>query len=149
MSYEQKGAWLMLWVAAGVYAVYAAIVLGLFGGERLESSPWVPAMLITIGASIVASIIVSIVIGIVTGMVTGKATPQGERTDVRDKQIYRFGEYVGRWPLIVAALCALIMAMASVEGFWIGNVIYLGFLLSAVLSSIVKIVAYRRGLPTW
>jgi hypothetical protein len=29
--------------------------------------------------------------------------------------------------------------------FWIANVIYLGFVLSAVAGSVVKLVAYRRG----
>jgi hypothetical protein len=41
------------------------------------------------------------------------------------------------------------MAMAELPHFWIANVIYLGFVLSAVLGSTLKIVAYRRGLPGW
>ena len=38
------------------------------------------------------------------------------------------------------------MALAKVDYFWIANVIYLGFVLWAVVGSAVKLVAYRRGL---
>ena len=31
--------------------------------------------------------------------------------------------------------------------FWIANVMYLAFVLSAVLSTIVKVIGYRWGLP--
>ena len=41
---------------------------------------------------------------------------------------------------------ALGMAMAKWDYFWIANVIYLGFVLWAVVGSAVKLVAYRRGL---
>ena len=41
------------------------------------------------------------------------------------------------------------MAMAEWDYFWIANVIYLCFVLSAILGSIAKIVAYRQGFPQW
>ena len=44
------------------------------------------------------------------------------------------------------AAAALVMAMAKAEYFWIANVIYLGFVLWAVAGSVLKLVAYRRGL---
>ena len=67
-------------------------------------------------------------------------------SDVRDKEIYRFGEYASRWFVIAGAGAALVMAMAKVDYFWIANVIYLGFTLWAVAGSAVKLVAYRRGM---
>ena len=41
--------------------------------------------------------------------------------------------------------------LALFEGgyFWIANVIYLGFVLSAILSSVTKVIVYRKGVPTW
>ena len=33
--------------------------------------------------------------------------------------------------------------------FWIANVIYLGFVLSGIVASIAKLVAYRRGFQSW
>jgi hypothetical protein len=72
--------------------------------------------------------------------------PDSRRGDVRDREITRFGEYASRWFLVAAAAAALVMAMAKWDYFWIANVIYLGFVLWAVVGSAVKLVAYRRGL---
>ena len=47
---------------------------------------------------------------------------------------------------MAGAAAALFMAMAKVDYFWIANVIYLGFVLWAVAGSVLKLVAYRRGL---
>ena len=68
------------------------------------------------------------------------------RADVRDRDISRFGDHVSRWFVIGGAAAALLMAMARWEYFWIANVIYLGFVLWAVVGSAVKLVAYRRGM---
>ena len=48
--------------------------------------------------------------------------------------------------MVAGAAAALVMAMAKVDYFWIANVIYLGFVLWAVAGSVLKLVAYRRGL---
>jgi hypothetical protein len=66
--------------------------------------------------------------------------------DVRDREISRFGEYASRWLVIAGAAAGLVMAMARWDYFWIANVIYLGFVLWAITGSVVKLVAYRRGL---
>ena len=42
-----------------------------------------------------------------------------------------------------------VMAMAELDYFWIANLIYLAFVLSAILGSVAKIVAYRRGFQPW
>ena len=47
---------------------------------------------------------------------------------------------------VAGAAAALVMAMAKVDYFWIANVIYLGFVLWAVAGSVLKLLAYRRGL---
>ena len=72
-----------------------------------------------------------------------------DRTDQRDKEIYRFGEYVGRWFVVIGAVAALVLAMAEVDHFWIANALYLAFVLSALLSSAAKLVTYRRGFQLW
>ena len=48
--------------------------------------------------------------------------------------------------LVAGAAAGMFMAMAKVDYFWIANVIYLGFVLWAVGGSVLKLVAYRRGL---
>jgi hypothetical protein len=102
----------------------------------------VPAILWAIGASIIASIVIHIIVSI--------ASPKdADKRDARDKQIDRRGELVGRWFVIAGALAALVLAMLQLPHFWIANVIYLGFVLSAILASVAKIVFYRRGMPAW
>jgi hypothetical protein len=68
------------------------------------------------------------------------------RKDVRDKEIYRFGEYASRWLIVAGAAAGFFLALAKVDYFWIANVIYLGFVLWAVVGSAIRLVAYRRGL---
>jgi len=66
-----------------------------------------------------------------------------------DREIYRFGEYIGQSFVVIGGVAALLMAMAEWDHFWIANVIYLTFVLSAMLGSVAKIVAYRRGFQPW
>ena len=68
------------------------------------------------------------------------------RKDVRDREIGRFGEYVGGIFLGVGMLVPFGLTLAEVEYFWIGNAIYLTFAFSALVGTVVKLVAYRRGL---
>lgn len=142
MSFEEKSAWIMGVVAAGSYAVYLAIVLGLAGTMPLVDFPYVAPLLWTIGASIGISIALHAVIGIFSPREAGKK-------DQRDREIYRFGEYIGQSFVVFGGVVALLMAMAEVQHFWIANVIYLTFVLSAILGSVAKVVAYRRGFQPW
>ncbi len=69
--------------------------------------------------------------------------------DQRDREINRFGDYIGQSFVIVGGVAALGLAMAELSYFWIANAIYLGFVLSSILGSTAKIVAYRWGFPRW
>ena len=131
MPFEEKTAWLYGAVSLTAYAVYLGLLL--------TGADYIPALLWTIGASIVTNIAGTIAIGTVTRR--GK--------DQRDRDIYKFGEYVGNSFVVVGAVSALILALLSAPHFWIANVLYLCFVLSAVLGTVAKLVAYRRGLPQW
>ena len=141
MSYEEKAAWVQGIVAVLGYGVYLAIILPRVGDGALADVPYVDAMLWTIGAGIVAGIIGGIFVGITSRGRTQK--------DQRDRQIYRHGEYAGMSFVVIGALGALILAMIEADWFWIANLLYLCFVLSAILGWIFKSVAYRRGLPEW
>jgi len=39
--------------------------------------------------------------------------------------------------------------VAEVEHFWIANAIYLAYVVAALISSIAKIVVYRKGFWPW
>jgi len=71
---------------------------------------------------------------------------EADKSDERDKDIKRFGEYVGGIVLAIGMLVPFGLALAESESFWIANAMYLAFVLSALTSSVVKVVAYRRGL---
>jgi len=139
VSYEEKGTWVYLVTSAAAYAVYLAIMLGRVASTPVDQVPYVAVLLWTCGASIVANM--------AGRMLVEMARPSdSRRADVRDKEIYRFGEYASRWFLVAGAAAAMLMAMAKWDYFWIANVIYLGFVLWAVGGSALKLAAYRRGL---
>jgi len=143
VSYEEKGTWVFLVVAITGYGVYLALVLPqLAAGTAIDDVDYAGPMLWTIGGAIVAAIIGRIVLEIVS--------PSETRSpDVRDREIDRLGDRVGNSFVVIGALAALVLAMLQVHWFWIANAVYLCFVLSAVLLSITKLVAYRKGVPTW
>ncbi len=162
MSYEERGTWIYLVISAGVYAVYVAVVLSQAADPITETAYEVP-LLWSIGAAITAAIVVRIVVEIGAGVVRGvgdevaevgprtgarsqRRTTDPYRADARDREIDRLGTLRTWWVLVAAALVALLMALAEWSHFWIANVIYLGFVLQAISSAIVKLVAYKRGL---
>ncbi|MGH2488699.1 MAG: hypothetical protein ACRDFR_03670 [Candidatus Limnocylindria bacterium] len=139
MSFEEKGTWVYLVVNVVTYAAYLSIILGRAENIPLTEVSYVSTMLWTIGIAIALSIFGHIAVAI--------AKPsEADKRDVRDKDINRFGEYVGGIVLAVGTLVPFGLAMAEVAHFWIANAIYLAFVQSALTASVVKIVAYRRGL---
>ncbi|GAA0393693.1 hypothetical protein GCM10009541_40950 [Micromonospora gifhornensis] len=142
VTHEEKRAWIMLVVSVIAYAGYVAVVLGRQDGGSLTAVPYVGALLWTVGGAMVASIVAEIVMGM--------ANPRASRVkDVRDREIGRLGDHVGQAFVIIGAVSAMLMAMAEWDWFWIANVIYLCFVLSAVIGSLAKVIVYRRGVPQW
>lgn len=142
MTHQEKRAWIMLVVSTVAYAVYAATILGRTHGHPLTRVPYAADLLWTVGAAILASIVAEIALGIVN--------PRASRLkDVRDRQIGQFGDYTGSAFVVIGAVAAMLMAMAGWDRFWIANVIYLCFFLSAILGSITKIIGYRKTFPQW
>ena len=96
--------------------------------------------------TIVGAIAAGIVGGIVLGISSGKG---GAQRDERDRQIERFGDRVGNGFVVIGGVGALVLALLSADHFWIANLLYLCFVISAVLQVVAKVVAYRRGLQSW
>lgn len=147
MSYEEKNTWVFAFIAPLAFIVYLVLLFTQLDGRPLAEADYVWPMLGTILGAIVAGILGGIVVGIVTGIASGGK--DDGKSDLRDKQINRFGEYIGSAFLVTGALGALVLAWFEAAHFWIANVLYLAFVLQAILSSIAKLVAYRRGLRTW
>jgi len=139
MSYEEKGTWAYLVAVAGAYAAYLAIILG-----RLHTAP---AAEVSYGWVLLWTTVASVAASTLGRTLIETARPSdGRRSDARDAEIYRYGEYASRWFVVSGAAVGFVLALAKADYFWIANAIYLGFVLWAVAGSVVKIVAYRRGL---
>ena len=137
MSHEEKSSWVLGLMALLPLTVYVAVTFQQGATMPLTETPYVATMLWTIIGSIVVSIVIHIGLGLFS---------RDRKKDQRDREFYNFGERVGSGFLVAGALAALIMAWLEIDWFWIANVLYLGFSLSGVLSSVAKIVAYRRGI---
>lgn len=138
MSSEEKRTWISALVGVVVPVVYLAIILSKVPGTDVARIAYVVPMLTAIGVGIGAGIVLGIVAAVVSPRDAGK-------TDERDREINRRGEYVGFYVMSIAAIVPLGLAMAEVAHFWIAHALYLAFVLAALASAAVKIVAYRRG----
>ena len=142
MTHQEKRAWIMLVVSAAAYAVYLAVILSRAGGHPLVRVPYAAALLWTVGAAIGASIVAETALGVVN-------RGDSRLKDERDRRIGALGDQVGSSFVVIGAVAAMLMAMAGWDRFWIANVIYLCFFLSAILGSVTRVIAYRKGLPQW
>lgn len=139
MAVEEKRAWALAVSAVVGYVVYVLLVLNRMDGRSLAETPYVGALLWTIG--------LGIVIGIASGIWFGiAARHDGLQVDERDREIGRFGDHVGQSFVVIGGISAMALAMFEVAHFWIANVLYLCFVLSALFGSMAKIAAYRRGI---
>jgi hypothetical protein len=142
VTHEEKRAWIRLVVAVLGYTAYVIVILAGRNGRPLASVPYAGVLLWTVGAAIVAAILAE------AAMAAGN--PRASRvTDDRDREIGRLGEHVGQSFVVIGAVAAMLMAMADWDHFWIANVVYLCFVLSAILAGVTKVVVYRRSLPQW
>jgi cell division protein FtsW (lipid II flippase) len=142
MAFAEKRAWIMLVVSTVVYVAYVVIILGRASGVPLAGVSYASTLLGAVVTSIVATIVANIAVGI--------ATPKDEqKPDQRDREIHRSSEYVGQSFVVIGSLSALLLALAQAPYFWIANAVYACFVLSALLSSIVKIFGYRKGFGSW
>ena len=141
--------WVNAVVSAIVPAVYFTIVLGQLAQVPASEIAYQRPMLIAIGVSIVLTILGSIAMGIGSGisaeiMEPGSGADIG-RTDERDVTIGRRGELVGYYVSSVGVVGAMALTMLEYDYFWIANTLYLAFVVAAVVSAAVELVAYRRG----
>lgn len=140
MTHEEKRAWIRLVVAVLGYCAYVAVIAARIDGRPLPDVPYARVLLWTVGGAIVASILAEIGMALLN--------PGASRTtDERDREIGRLGDHVGQGFVAIGAVAAMVMAMASWDRFWIANVIYLCFVLSAILGGVTKVIVYRRSFP--
>ncbi len=142
MSFEEKNAWLYALITVVAYVTYVMAIL-----ERAQDVPWaevsyVAPMLWSIGGAVVASVL---------GTILVVMTAPGDRDtkDERDLMYSRYGDAVGMWVLSGGVVGALGLTMAELPHFWIGNAIYLSFVLAALGGTVVRLLGYRLGFQPW
>jgi hypothetical protein len=140
MAREEKNAWIFGAVAVIAYVTYVVVVVSRAGAAPLADVAYVAPLLWSVALAILANVVLGII---------ASATSRREATlkDQRDREISRRSELIGQSFVVAGAVAAMLMAMAQWDYFWIANVIYLAFVLSAVLASVARIVAYRAGFP--
>jgi len=139
MSYEEKGSLVYLMVTIGTYAVDVGLIISRADGIPLADVPYRSPMLWSMGVAIGLSIVGRILVEIARPSDTHKL-------DARDRDINRFGEYIGGTVLALGMLLPFGLALWAADHFWIANAMYFVFALSAVVGAGAKLIAYRRGL---
>ena len=138
VAFEEKRSWIMLVTSIAGYVPYLVIVLGRLGDVPVGDVAYADVLLWSIGGAIGVNIVINIVVGMF-----------GRNTDTRDREIRRVGDYIGQSFVVIGGVSALIMALLELDYFWIANVIYLCFVLSAILGGITKVIVYRQSFPQW
>jgi len=139
MSYEEKGIWVYLVVTIATFTGFVAIVLRDAAGGPLAAVDYLPTLLWSIGISIGAAIIGRVLVEVVR-------PSDSYTTDSRDRDINRRGEHIGGLVLGIGMVGPFVLAVLEADHFWIVSAMFATFTLYAVVGSIVKLVAYRRGM---
>lgn len=97
-------------------------------------------------AQMLVMIVVFVLLVIVAHIGIAVLDPEStDASDERDRDINRWGEYVGGFVLGTGALVALALAMLEVAHFYIAHAILAFLVLSEIVGDVTKIVLYRRG----
>jgi predicted membrane protein len=139
MSFREKNLWIYAFLVTIVSAVYFFSVAMELGRTAVGDIAYQPRLLGAIGAVIALSVAGTILAAIVSPR-------EADKTDERDRHIDRLGESLGFMLVGFLMLIPLGLAMTGSQPFWIANTIYGGFVVSTLVSTAVKVVAYRRGL---
>jgi hypothetical protein len=139
VSYEEKGTWAYVVVGVVVFVGYVAWVVRAADGGPLADVAYVRPLLWAIGISVVATVVGRVLLEIVR-------PSESTRPDVRDRDVARFGDYLGGQVFSILGAGVLVLALTEVDHFWIAQALYAAFVVQMVVSSVAKIVTYRRGL---
>jgi drug/metabolite transporter (DMT)-like permease len=138
MSFEEKGTWLYLVIIVTLPIVYLATIAGQVASVPVDEIDYQGPLLAAIGAAIGLAILGMIAIAI-------SSPAEADKSDQRDKDINRLGEYVGGLVLGFGMIVPFGLAMTEAPYFWIANVMYVVFVIAGLCGTVAKLVLYRRG----
>lgn len=143
MVHAERNVWATLIATAVIIPGYIVIILLQAAQRPLIEVDWFPIMLWAIGVSIVITIVLSIVWGIFAGAKDPDAIGPA---DIRDRDINRMGARVEQSFTVIAGLGVIVLCGVGADVFWIANTMFLGFAVAALVGSVARLIAYRRGL---
>jgi hypothetical protein len=141
VSLEERRAWIKLVVSVLAYGAYAVVVLIRADGRPVAEVPF--------GGPLVVSVLAAIGLAIASEILLSALVPVPLTVDDRDREVGRLGDRVGQSFVVIGAVAAMLLAIWEADRFWIANAVYLGFLGSAVLGGVTRVIVYRKGLPAW
>ena len=137
MSFEEKGTWLYLVIISVLPIVYFATIMGQASTVPVAEIDYQGRLLVAIGAAIGL-----VIVGMIVIAISSPAEP--DKSDQRDKDINRLGEYVGGIVLGFGMIVPFGLAMAEAPSFWIANAMYVVFVIAGS-GATTKLILYRRG----
>ena len=138
MSFEEKGTWLYLVIITTLPIVYFATIVSQAASVPVADIEYQGPLLAAIGAAIGLGIVGMIAIAI-------SSPAEADKSDQRDKDINRLGEYVGGLILGFGMIVPFGLAMVEAPYFWIANGMYAVFVIAGLSGTVTKLVLYRRG----
>jgi hypothetical protein len=138
MTFQEKGVW-----AYGALSAVLPIAYFVYIASQVRTTA-----VTEIGYQIpmVAAVVTVVILFILFNIAASIASPaDADKEDQRDKEIDKHGELIGYYVISAGVLIALVLAMVKADHFWIANSMYAVGAAGALVSSIAKIVAYRRG----
>ncbi len=145
MPWRERMNWSYATVVLVTFVAYAVLIALRAQNAPVEEVAYVVPLVLSIGVSIVATVVGTIVSTVVGAVRDPESAHELERSDERDEQIEHRGELVGYKTLSVFLMVPFGLTMAELPHFWIANAIYLSFSAAALISTAVKLIAYRRG----
>lgn len=148
MTGEEKTAWvygIVVILTSGTYFAWLAIQLA---SHPVEKIAWEVPLLVTIGASILGVIVLTIVSaigGAVWSGIRGRFQEPDFTKDERDRDISRLADRRNYAVISIGLFGTLVLAMLDVDTLWIGNWVFLGGTVGALIEVGTKVRAYRRG----
>ena len=148
MTMDERGVWVYLVAVVVTSGAYLAVMIPRTLSEPIAEISWVTPMLWALGVSVFSTIVGSIVaaIGSAVAISTRGDNPKVElASDERDKEIKRYGDRKTYGILGASMFVTLVLTMIGADLFWIANAVFVFGTTGAIVETIVKIRAYRRG----
>ena len=136
-SFEERSVWVTLIATLLVLGGYFYVAAGLLAEGITEMAAYVPLFVVAVGL-----LVVVLIVGHLLAIIGGKP----EDRDERDRQIAWRAEHNSSWLLAVGVLAAVFGLALPIEKVWIANGLLAALFVSEVMSKLLQLVYYRRGM---